>query len=151
MAKMAKTTGKSVDEATASLPRGEQAIVKRLRALAQECLPKAVEESKYGWGVPFYSHHRLICFIWAPSLYWGTNEKASEKNLAKGVTLGFCQGNLMSNDDGVLLAEGRKQVYCMYFKSLNDIHDEQIRALLYEAELVDEGFTKKGKTKSKKL
>lgn len=151
MAKVEKRTGKSVDEATASLPRGEQIIVKRLRALVQECLPKAIEESKYGWGVPFYSHHRLICFIWAPGLYWGKDQKVLDKNLEKGVTLGFCQGNLMSNEDGILLAEGRKQVYCMYFKSLNDIHDEQIRSLLFEAELIDEGFAKKRKAKSKKL
>jgi hypothetical protein len=134
---------KTVDEAILSLPKTEQVIVKRLRALAQECLPKAIEESKYGWGVPFYSHHRLICFIWAPSLYWGKDQKVLDKNLEKGVTLGFCQGNRMSNEDGVLKSEGRKQVYCMYFKLLSEIDDEQIRALLYEAELVDENFKKK--------
>jgi len=65
----------------------------------------------------------------------------------KGVTLGFCQGNLMSNDDGVLLAEGRKQVYCMYFNSLDEIDDEQIRALLFEADMVDQQFQKKKRKK----
>jgi hypothetical protein len=134
---------KSVDEAIAALPRTEQVIVKRLRALVQECLPKAIEESKYGWGVPFYSHHRLICFIWPPSIFWGSNKKKKEKNEQKGVTLGFCQGNKMSNEDGALLIEGRKQVYCMYFKTLKEINDEQIRSLLFEAELVDDGFKKK--------
>lgn len=119
------------------------AIMRRLRALVQECLPKAIEESKYGWGVPFYTHHRLICFIWPPSLYWGSDKKKREKAAQKGVTLGFCQGNLFSNEDGVLLAEGRKQVYCMYFKSIDEIDDGQIRALLYEAELIDESFKKK--------
>ena len=138
-------SGKTVDEAIAELPRLEQGIVKRLRALVLECLPKAIEESKYGWGVPFYTHHRMICFIWAPSIFWGSNKKKKDKAVQKGVTLGFCRGNLMSNEDGVLLAEGRKQVYCMYFKSLKEIKDEQIRALLYEAELVDESFKKKKK------
>lgn len=128
------------------MPRTEQIIVKRLRALVQECLPKAIESPKYGDGVPFYTHHRMICFIWPPGIYWGKKKKLVE-NEEKGVTLGFCQGNLMSNEDGVLLTEGRKQVYCMYFKSLKEIKNEQIRALLFEAEFVDEGFAKKTKTR----
>lgn len=144
-------SGKSVDEAIAALPRAEQVIVKRLRALVQECLPKAIEESKYGWGVPFYSHHRLICFIWPPSIFWRTNKKKKDKNEEKGVTLGFCQGNRMSNDDGTLLAEGRKQVYCIYFKTLVDVNDDHVRALLYEAELVDDGFMKKKKTRARSI
>lgn len=49
----------------------------------------------------------------------------------------------MSNQDGVLLAQGRKQVYCMYFHTLKDVDDAQIRALLFEAALVDESFRKK--------
>jgi hypothetical protein len=61
------------------------------------------------------------------------------------VTLGFCYGNLMSNEDGVLKADGRKQVYCMYFKSMDEIDDQQIRPLLYEAELIDQGFSKRKK------
>ncbi len=141
----------TVDEAILALPKTEQAIVKRLRALTQQCLPKAIEEPKYGLGVPFYSYHRLICFIWAPSWYWGSDQKVRDKNLKKGVTLGFCQGYLMSHEDGVLISEGRKQVYCMYFKSLKEINEEQIRALLFEAELIDEGFAKNRKAKSKKL
>ena len=86
----------------------------------------------------------MICFIWPPSIYWGPKKEWNDKK-EKGVTLGFCQGNKMSNEDGALLIEGRKQVYCMYFKTLKEINDEQIRALLYEAELVDDGFKKKKK------
>ena len=63
----------------------------------------------------------------------------------KGVSLGFCQGNLMSNEDGVLLAEGRKQVYCMYFNSLDEIDEHQLRALFFEADLVDQQFARKKK------
>jgi len=36
----------------------------------------------------------------------------------------------------------------VYFKSVKEINDEQIRALLFEAELVDEGFNKKRNAKS---
>ena len=51
----------------------------------------------------------------------------------------------MSNEDHVLLAEGRKQIYCMYFKTVNEINVQQLRALLFEAGIVDEGFAKKKK------
>jgi hypothetical protein len=135
---------KSVDEIIASLPRAEQVIVKRLRLFVQECLPKAEEKSYYDMGVPFYRHNRLICFIWPPSIYWGP-KRTLETQQKKGVALGFNQGNLMSNQDGVLLAEGRKQVYCIYFHSLKDIDEAQVRALLFEAGMIDERFKKEGK------
>jgi hypothetical protein len=106
---------KSVDEVIIDLPKSEQIIVKRLRALILECLPHALEKNSYG--VPFYRRNRMICFIWPPSITWGSKKGPYAE---KGVTLGFCQGNLFSNDEKVLLKEGRKQVYCMYFKSVKD-------------------------------
>ena len=139
-----KKSGRTVDEAILLLPKTEQAIVRRLRALILECLPKAEEKGYYGLGVPFYTRHRMICFIWPSSFAWG---KKPKENKDKLVTLGFCQGNLMSNEDGVLKAEGRKQVYCMYINSLAEINDDQIRALLFEAELIDETFGLKKKRK----
>ncbi|MBK5279332.1 MAG: DUF1801 domain-containing protein [Bacteroidia bacterium] len=101
---MAKSS-KSVDEIIISLPREEQTIMKRLRSLILECLPKA--EEKVSYGVPFYRHNRMICFIWPPSIFWGP-KRTPESQQAIGLTLGFCQGNLMANEDGVLLAEGRQ-------------------------------------------
>jgi hypothetical protein len=135
-----------IDQMIAALPRNEQVVVKKLRALVMECIPQATEKAYYDMGVPFYTRNRLICFIWPPSVSWepGANH---EKQKAKGVSLGFNQGNLMSNEDGVLLAEGRKQVHVMYFKELNDIDEAQVRALLFEAALIDEQFGKKKKSK----
>lgn len=141
---------KTVDEAILTLPKPELAMVKRLCALVQECLPMAIEEPKYGLGVPFYKRHRMICFIWPSSFYWGPKKKESSEKPTM-VTLGFCYGNLMSNEDGILKADGRKQVYCIYFKSLEEINDDQVRALLFEAELIDEGFKKKSKPDHVKL
>lgn len=141
---------KTVDEAILSLPKPELAMFRRLRELIQECLPKAVEEPKYGLGVPFYRRHRMICFIWPSSFYWGPKKKETSGKPAM-VTLGFCYGNLMSNEDGALASDGRKQVYCIYFKSLEEINDDQVRALLFEAELIDEGFKKKSKAGQAKL
>ena len=51
----------------------------------------------------------------------------------------------MSNEDGVLKAEGRKQVYVMYFRSIKDVDESQVRALLFEAAMIDDQFRKKKK------
>jgi len=136
-----------VDEMIDALPRDERVIVNRLRALVSECVPKATEKAYYGMGVPFYTHNKLICFIWPPSVYWDTKGKTKELKNPKGVSLGFCQGYLMSNEDGVLLAEGRKQVYVMYIKTMKDLDEVQVRSLLFEAAMIDEEFAKKKKKK----
>ena len=134
----------SVDELIPLLPRKDQVIVRRLRALVKDCLPKA--EEKLDYGVPYYRHHRLICFIWPPTVYWGPTPK-KDAALAKGVTLGFNYGYLMSNDQGVLLAEGRKQVYVMYFKDVSEIDDALVRSQLYEAGILDDSFGEKKRTR----
>jgi hypothetical protein len=134
----------SVEEVILNLPRNEQVIVRHLRALILETLPHVTEKNSYG--VPFYRRNRMMLFIWPPSVYWGPKK---EQLNSKGVTLGFSQGYLMSNDDGILLAEGRKQVYCMYFHALKEINDEQLRALFFEADMVDQQFQKKKKKKTR--
>jgi hypothetical protein len=133
-----------IDQMIATLPRGEAVLVKRLRALIMECIPQATEKAYYDYVMPFYTRNRLICFIWPPSAVWEPSAD-QEKQKAKGVALGFNQGHLMANEDGVLQAEGRKQVYKMYFKKLADIDEQQVRALLFEAALIDGQFAKKKK------
>jgi hypothetical protein len=132
------STKKTVDEILSELPRREQVLVKRLRRRVLEGLPFATEKLVYG--VPFYSQNRLVCFIWPPSISWG---KRKESPSEKGVALGFCRGNLMANEDGLLLAENRRQVYCLYFKTLKDVDDDKIKALLHEADMIDGTFRKK--------
>ncbi|MBT1687078.1 DUF1801 domain-containing protein [Dawidia soli] len=133
-----------IDQLIAALPPDEQVLVRRLRDLITECLPQATEKAYKGQAMPFYTRHRLICFIWPPSASLEANTDY-EKQKAKGVVLGFNQGNLMSHENGVLQAEGRKQVYHMYFKKPGDIDENQLRALLFEAALIDEQFSKKKK------
>ena len=135
-----------IDQMIATLPRNEQVLVKRLRAVVTECMPQAIEKTYDDMVMPFYTRNRMICFIWPPSAVWESNADI-EKQKAKGVALGFSQGKLMSNEDGLLLAEGRKQVYMMYFKKLEDIDEVQLRALLFEAAMIDEQFAKKKKKK----
>ena len=133
-----------LDEMIAALPSNEQVLVKRLRALVAECIPQATEKAYPDLQMPFYTRNRLICFIWPPSVQWELTAN-SEKRQAKGVALGFNQGNLMANEDGALLAEGRKQVYMKYFKTQDEIDEAQVRALLFEAAMIDEQFAKNKK------
>ena len=111
-----------IDQMILTLPREEQVLVKRLRGLVTECIPQAIEKMYDDMVMPFYTRNRMICFIWPPSMVWEPNADY-EKQKAKGVSLGFSQGKLMANEGGVLLAEGRKQVYMMYFKKLDDIDE----------------------------
>lgn len=132
------SSAKTVDEMIMSLPRNEQMIVKRLRDLVLECLPLATEKAYYGLGVPYYSRHRQICYIFPASALYGTED--IDHNEKRSVTLGFCQGNRMSNEEGILRAEGRKQVRVMYFHAIREINEDRVRALLFEAGMVDEEF-----------
>ena len=131
-----------IDAMIGTLPREEQVLVRRLRALVLECIPQATEKMYEGQVMPFYTRNKLICFILPPS---GALEPGvyTTQQQSKGTALGFNQGYLMSNEDGALLAEGRKQVYMMYVKKLDDIDEHKVRALLYEAAMIDEQFTKK--------
>jgi hypothetical protein len=126
-----------------SLPANEMVIVKRLRNLVLECLPFAAEKPYYGLGVPYYSRYRQICYIFPSSALYGTEDKKHEKN----VTFGFCQGNQMSDEHSLLKAEGRKQVKVIYFRTLRDVHEDQLRALLFEAGMIDDRFGKEKKGK----
>lgn len=141
---MASSTINSIDEVISGLPKFEQILVKQLRAIILECLPKAEERSYYGLSVPFYRHHRLICFIWPPSIRMGPKKRNDVRD--NFVVLGFNQGNKMAKNP-LLLAEGRKQVYCMYIKLQDKIDEPQVRALLYEAGMIDEEFGRKRKKK----
>lgn len=134
---MAKSV--TVEEMLSTLPRSERVMVDRLRSLVFECLPKASEKGYYGLGIPFYRHHRLICFIWPSSVVWGPVSKKPKRK--KGVvSLGFCQGNRMANDEGWLLAEGRKRIYVMHFSKLLEIDDNIVKGLLFEAGMIDDAF-----------
>jgi hypothetical protein len=137
-----KEDKRSVDEIISSLPKSERIIVQHLRQLVLDAIPFAEEKNSYG--VPFYRNNRMICFIWPPSICWDVQQESKPR---KSVTLGFCQGNLMSNDEGLLLSEGRKQVYCMYFQQAGQIDDRKISALLFEAGLIDKEFGKKSRKK----
>lgn len=130
-----------------ALPREEQLITKRLRDIVLETEPRLVEKMNY-W-VPYYTRNKLVCFIWpvsAPDAPKAKNQKAD----GTLVSFGLCYGNRLSNNQGLLLAEGRKQVYIIRlhsFKELTTI-EKQIVEIIQEAVLVDE--QSKRKTRKKK-
>ncbi len=139
-----QTSSVDIDQMIADLPRDEQIVVKNLRSLVLECIPESIERAYHDVAMPYYTGNRLICYIMPPSESLEPSN-ASQKQKTRGVALGFNQGNLMSNDLGLLHAEGRKQVRMMYFKTLADINANQVRALLFEAAMVDQQFAKKRK------
>jgi uncharacterized protein YdhG (YjbR/CyaY superfamily) len=139
-----------VAEFIAGLDPGEKTIVNRLRNLILDTDPRLQEKLSYG--VPYFFHNRRVCFIWPASHFPCSEDK--RKEYTEKVQLGFCYGNFLSNEQGMLLAEGRKQVYLMKFTSPSEINDQIIREIVMEAVMVDDSFRslkkKSTKTKSKR-
>ena len=123
-----------------NLPKEERVIVKKLRDLLIETEPRFREKLSYG--VPYFSRNRRVCFIWPASAPLGP------KN-AK-VLFGFCYANLLSNVQGILLREGRKQVYIARFSSLNEIDEKLLLEIIQEALIVDDLHLQKRKYKKSK-
>lgn len=124
-----------------SLPEEELAMTLAFRRLVFECIPDISEKLSYN--VPYYQKHKGICFIWPASILWG------KKPSYTGVRFGFQQGHLLSEEDNFLEKGNRKQVFWKTFQSVNQEDLEQLRSLLYEADLIDkEAFlAKKKRTK----
>lgn len=136
-----------VDEFIAGLDSSERTIVSRLRKLILDTDPRLQEKLSYG--VPYFYHHRRVCFIWPASHFPCSEDK--RKEYPEKVQLGFCYGNLLSNEQGVLLAEGRKQVYLLKFTSPSEINDQIIREIVMEAVMIDDNFRlQKNKSTNKK-
>jgi hypothetical protein len=120
-----------------ALPREERLITQRLREIVLETEPRLVEKMNYR--VPYYIRNKQICFIWpisAPDAPKAKNQKAD----GTLVSFGLCYGNLLSNEQGLLLSEGRKQVYIIRLRSFQELTklEKHIVEIIQEAVLVDE-------------
>jgi hypothetical protein len=133
--KMQEVAFRNVGEFLDFLPAEELKIVERLRGLVFECLPGVSENLSYN--VPFYRHHRNICFIWPASVLWGHRKSYD------GVRLGFTRGYLMGDDAKYLQKGNRKQVYWKDFRDITEIDVEILRSYIFEAILIDEQLTAK--------
>lgn len=116
-----------VNDFMADLPADERQIMEILRSIILDTLPGVAERLSYG--VPFYYLRRRVCYLW-PSSKHGSGAK-------EGVVLGFCRGNLLSNEDGLLQLADRKEVSNVVFTEVKQIHQQTIENCLLEAAIID--------------
>lgn len=117
-----------------NLTEEEKVMVTRLRNIVLSTAPELTEKISYN--VPYYFRHTRVCFIWPSSVRPGPKS---------GVVLGFCKGYLLSNEQGILEKENRKEVYMITFHSPKEIKEDLIREILLEAMIVDKETAKKKK------
>jgi len=133
-----------------ALPREERLIFQRLRSLILETEPRLQEKKNYG--VPYFVRNKMVCFIWpvsAPNAPTAKNQTWNDTI----VSLGFCYGSNLSNEQGLLLSEGRKQVYIVRLRSMNELQklEKSITEIVQEAVLLDQMFSKVIKSERTKV
>ena len=130
----------TVEEFFFDLPKENREICDRLRAIILSVAPQF--EEKFLYGVPYYLRHRPVTCIW-PAGVWGGPKR--------GVFIGFCRGNLLSNEQGIIEMGNRKRFGLIRFYSVREIKEEPLLEILHEAIMVDEEVAKeKAKRKSNK-
>jgi len=117
----------SIDEFFYDLPRDEKAIALRLREIILQAAPDFKEEFSYG--VPYYFRHRRVTCIWPASSAGGPR---------KGVFIGFCRGNEMSNEQGIIEMGNRKRFGLIRYYDVKEIKEDILMEILQEAIMVDE-------------
>jgi phosphosulfolactate synthase (CoM biosynthesis protein A) len=83
---------------------------------------------KIRYRIPFYDRKKWVCYM-----------NPIKKN---GIELVFIHGHLLSNEQGLLQARGRRQVRGISLYHLEDVPKEAILEILQEAFLVDEELAK---------
>lgn len=92
--------------------------------------------SKITFKNPCYYGNSWICYLKALK-----NDK---------IELAFMRGNELSNDQGLLMSKGRKQLRSIDFSDVKEIPIEMIREVFQEALLLDEVKPYESKRKSKR-
>ncbi|MCB0601330.1 MAG: DUF1801 domain-containing protein [Saprospiraceae bacterium] len=129
MNKFQTVSFRSIDEFLDYLPEDERAMVDLLRTTILRTIPQVHE--KLAYNVPYYSNHRRICFIWPPSVEWGSYRQ-------EGVMLGFSEGYRIADDLNFLDKGNRKQVYTHTYKSLDEIDPDVVTYYVWEAWQIDQ-------------
>jgi len=117
----------SIDDFFHDLPREEKSIALRLREIILRAAPDFKEEFSYS--VPYYFRHRRVTCIWPASSAGGPR---------MGVFIGFCRGNQMSNEQGIIEMGNRKRFGLIRYYDVKEINEEVLMELLQEAIMVDE-------------
>lgn len=121
---------RSVEEMFEFIPADERALVEVLRVLVLRTIPDVEERLSYN--VPFYKRRKNVCFLWPASVLWG------KRKTYDGVRFGFSQGFRLTDPEGYLSRDKRKQVYWRDFTALQEEDVRKLRSLLLEAVLVDQ-------------
>jgi hypothetical protein len=122
----------SVEEFIYDLPPDERQMCQRLRNIILGTIPDF--EEKFFYGVPYYFRHKAVCCIWPASAKAGP---------PRGVFIGFCRGNLLSNEQGIIEMGNRKRFGLIRYFSVNEINEQPIIEILHEAVMVDDEIRKK--------
>lgn len=125
---------RNVEEFLEYLPDDERRIVNALRKIILDCMPNGKE--KLAYNTPFYYQHKRVCYLWPSSVPWGG---IKERGI---VVLGFCKGQILSDDIGYLNKDGRKEIATRRFTSVKDIDADLLKQYLYEALFIDEQTAK---------
>jgi hypothetical protein len=129
----------TIEDFIYDLPKDEREMCGRLRDIILRVAPDFTEH--FSWGVPYYTRHRKVCCIWPAS---------SPAGPKCGVFIGFCRGNLLSNEQGIIEMGNRKRFGLIRYRDVKDIKEETIFEILHEAILVDEELSRKSKLKKRK-
>jgi len=81
---------------------------------------------KISYKIPFYYRKSWICYM--------------NPTKDAGIELAFTRGNELSNEQGLLVDRGRKQIRGIIFKTIFDIPLPSLREVLQEAILLDENI-----------
>ena len=127
----------TVEEFFFDLPKENREICERLRAIVLSAAPDF--EERFFYGVPYYFRHRAVTCIW-PAGVWGGPKR--------GVFIGFCRGNLLSNEQGIIEMGNRKRFGLIRFFDVKEIKEEVLLEILHEVIVVDEEIGKRKQKKS---
>lgn len=116
-----------VEDYLHSLEGEESKIANYLHQIILNTSPQI--KTKLSYGVPYYRINYRLCFVWPAS--------APYSILKEGVQLGFCKGNLLSNVQGALEMGNRKEVAIINFTKQNQINEQLISEILFEAIEID--------------
>ena len=121
---------KTLEEFYEYITPAERSMVDLLRDIILSTSPKFREKISYQ--VPYFFIHSRVCYIWPASVKPGPKA---------GVVLGFCKGQMIVDDEGILEKEGRKEIATITFFSIKDIKSRKIKEFLHQAILIDEEFS----------
>ena len=119
---------KAVDNYIYNAPEKYRDLLCRLREILLNSSPYIDE--KIAYQTPFYKHFGMLCYI------------AHGK---RGVEVGFWRGHELSNEQGVLIADGRKIVRSLVYEKTEDLDENILLEIVQEAMLLNEQRMKKKK------